>query len=81
MQRLESLALVVVLGRHAIDYPLGCGGTPVTEVVRGWRDHWPHHVPLPHPSPRNNRWLVRNPWFAVEVLPTLRQRVAKVLTR
>lgn len=81
MQRFESLALVVVLGRHAIDYHLGGRGTPVTEVVRGWRDYWPHYVPLPHPSPRNNRWLVRNPWFADEVLPALRRRVSEVLAR
>jgi uracil-DNA glycosylase len=36
-------------------------------------------LPLPHPSPRNNLWLRRNPWFEAEVLPALRQRVAEAL--
>jgi len=34
---------------------------------------------LPHPSPRNNLWLKRNPWFEEELLPILRKRVAEVL--
>jgi uracil-DNA glycosylase len=34
---------------------------------------------LPHPSPRNNLWLQRNPWFERELLPRLRERVAAVL--
>jgi uracil-DNA glycosylase len=36
-------------------------------------------VPLPHPSPRNNLWIKRNPWFAQELLPMLQARVAEVL--
>ncbi len=51
----------------------------MTAVVAGWREHWPAVVPLPHPSPRNNRWLRRNPWFEAELLPALRERVAAVL--
>ena len=38
-------------------------GASVTSVVQSWREHWPSVVPLPHPSPRNNLWLRRNPWF------------------
>jgi uracil-DNA glycosylase len=34
---------------------------------------------LPHPSPRNNMWLRRNPWFEEDLLPRLRARVAEVL--
>jgi uracil-DNA glycosylase len=30
---------------------------------------------MPHPSPRNQRWLRDHPWFADEVLPMLRARV------
>jgi uracil-DNA glycosylase len=36
-------------------------------------------MPLPHPSPRNNIWLKKNPWFQREVLPTLRKRVQLAL--
>ena len=34
---------------------------------------------LPHPSPRNNGWLKRHPWFESELLPLVRARVATVL--
>jgi uracil-DNA glycosylase len=36
-------------------------------------------LPLPHPSPRNNRWLKKNPWFDQSVLPYLRRRVKRLL--
>ena len=39
----------------------------------------PHTIALPHPSPRNNGWLQRNPWFEAEVLPQVRAHVADVL--
>jgi uracil-DNA glycosylase len=51
----------------------------VTETVRAWRTYWPKVIPLPHPSPRNNLWIRRNPWFEAELLPALRKRVAEVL--
>ena len=51
----------------------------MTETVAGWRDRLPGFLPLPHPSWRNTGWLKRNPWFADEVLPYLRLRVADML--
>ena len=36
-------------------------------------------MPLPHPSPRNNRWFKRCPWFEAELVPALQQRVREVL--
>lgn len=80
MQRFERLSLVIVLGSYAMDYHLGTGKTPLTRVVEAWREHWPQAFTLPHPSPRNNRWLVRNPWFQQDVLPALQARVQAVLT-
>ena len=35
--------------------------------------------PLPHPSPRNIAWFVRNPWFENEAIPALRARVRALL--
>lgn len=37
------------------------------------------YFPLPHPSPRNNIWLKKNPWFEAELLPDLQKKVATVL--
>lgn len=49
----------------------------LTDTVRAWRDHAPDTFPLPHPSWRNTGWLKKNPWFAAELLPALRERVTQ----
>ncbi len=79
MAHLEDLRLTLVIGQYAQAYHLPDAGGSVTSTVQAWRDHWPSVVPLPHPSPRNNIWLRRNPWFEAELLPMLSARVAKVL--
>ena len=80
LERLEKLQLTLVIGQYAQAYHLDAPKkSSLTEIVRAWREHWPNVVPLPHPSPRNNLWLRRNPWFETELLPMLRQRVAEVL--
>lgn len=71
--------LTLVLGAHAQRWHLPDGPSSVTELVRDWRSVWPSHLPLPHPSPRNNIWLKKNPWFEAEVIPVLRERVAELL--
>ena len=76
---LKRLELTLVIGRYAQRYHLPGAGSSVTEVVRSWRRHGPAVVPLPHPSPRNNRWFVENPWFEAELLPALQDRVAEAL--
>lgn len=77
LAQLRDLQLTVVIGRYALDYH--APGQSLTDRVRNWRAGWPTQVVLPHPSPRNNPWLKRNPWFEAEVLPSLRQRVGEVL--
>jgi uracil-DNA glycosylase len=79
LENLENLKLTVILGQYAQAYHFGKNSGSVTQLVRSWQDHWPDMIPLPHPSPRNNIWLRRNPWFEVELLPSLRDRVNEVL--
>lgn len=79
MARLDNLQLTLVLGQYAQAWHLASARLPLTQVVEDWRSYWPNAVPLPHPSPRNNLWLRRNPWFEAEVLPALKQRVADIL--
>ena len=81
LSRMKKLQLTLVIGQYAQVYHLPRGGSSLTEVVQGWREFWPHIVPLPHPSPRNNLWLKRNPWFEEELIPVLRERVLAVLHR
>ena len=77
---LENLQLTLVIGQYAQAYHLDTSKSTLTQNVQAWRDYAPDIVPLPHPSPRNNLWLRRNPWFETELLPALRQRVAEVLS-
>ncbi len=79
--QLRHLEVTLVLGQYAQAYHFGEASSSLTELVKSWRTYWPHMVPLPHPSPRNNLWLRRNPWFEVELLPSLRKRVSEVLAR
>ena len=79
LNELEDVQLTLVIGRYAQAYHLGASGASVTATVQRWRDVWPSVVPLPHPSPRNNVWLTKNPWFAETLLPALRDRIREVL--
>ncbi|TDQ84455.1 uracil-DNA glycosylase [Dongia mobilis] len=77
---LPNIGLTVALGRHAVNWHLPAAGPALrlAEVVAGWRSHLPALMPLPHPSPRNQIWLRRHPWFEQELVPALRQRVGEL---
>lgn len=79
LARLNSVKVTIVLGQYAQRYHFGSSAGSLTELVKSWRRYWPDKVPLPHPSPRNNRWLKNNPWFAEELIPALQQKVTEVL--
>lgn len=79
LANLPKLQLTIVLGQYAQAYHLKNGKLSVTEAVRAWKSCWPDQLPLPHPSPRNQMWVKKNPWFEKEVLPALRKRVREIL--
>lgn len=76
LSHLPAVTLTLAIGGAAMRWHLG--PYPVAALVRDWRRLLAEHrtFPLPHPSWRNTGWLHRNPWFAAEVLPTLRAEVA-----
>ncbi|WP_323750645.1 uracil-DNA glycosylase family protein [Marinobacter sp.] len=79
LARLKRVELTLVIGQYAQAWHLpDCRGS-VTENVRAWAQYWPSLVPMPHPSPRNNRWLRNNPWFEEDVLPALRAKIDQLL--
>ncbi|MFT7674738.1 MAG: uracil-DNA glycosylase [Gammaproteobacteria bacterium] len=79
LNSLKSIQLTLVVGQYARDYHLGKSSKTLTEVVKDWESYLPEYIPLPHPSPRNNRWLLRNQWFEHEIIPILRERIAAIL--
>ena len=76
---LPNIQLTLVLGQYAQAYHLGGPRKSVTVAVEAWSDSWPNQVPLPHPSPRNQGWFKRNPWFITDVLPRMRERIEHLL--
>ena len=73
---LPNIRLIVTVGQYAMRYHIGKNAKKtLTQTVQNWRDYWPHIIPLPHPSPRNNIWLARNPWFEQDVVPALQQAI------
>ncbi len=77
---LPRIELTLLVGQYAQAYYLGARRRPtLTETVHAWREYLPEFLPLPHPSPRNTRWLQVNPWFAREVLAELRARIPPLI--
>ena len=81
LNQLPNIELTLVIGQYAQAYHLDEGSETVTKLVQSWKDYWPEKIPLPHPSPRNNIWLRRNPWFEDDVLPSLQKQVRAVLNQ
>lgn len=79
LAQLEQLKLTLVIGQYAQAYHLKVNKENLTRTVEAWKSYGDALMPLPHPSPRNNIWLRRNPWFEEELIPVLRQRVARAL--
>lgn len=79
LQQLVNVKLILLVGQYAQQYYLADKPKTLTETVQQWRRFGPRYIPLPHPSPRNNIWLSRNPWFEDELLSDIRLRVANAL--
>lgn len=80
LAHLRKLELILLVGRYAQLYYLkeNCKPT-LSETVEAWREYLPRVLPLPHPSPRNQSWWLRRPWFEAELVPELQRRVARLL--
>jgi len=50
----------------------------LTQTVQHFEEYLPTFLPLPHPSPRNNIWMKKNPWFKKDLLPELKKIIRSV---
>lgn len=75
-ESLQAVELTILIGSYAQNHYLqDKKKRTLTETVRHFADYLPNYFVLPHPSPRNNIWQRKNPWFVEEVVPALRERV------
>ncbi|WP_200975410.1 uracil-DNA glycosylase family protein [Echinicola sp. 20G] len=80
LKLMPHLELTILVGNYAQAYYLkGNIRKTLTETVKNYESYLPTYWPLPHPSPRNNIWQAKNPWFAKEVLPGLKSRMEGIL--
>lgn len=77
---LKKRKLIILIGQYSQRYFLQEEmRNTLTETVRSWQDYLPDYFVLPHPSPRNNIWLKKNPWFEEDILPELKKVVKSIL--
>ncbi len=88
MQAMPQIETILAIGIYAQAWHRQRLGLPVpasggmTDLVRDWRTAFaatPKIIALPHPSWRNNAWLKKNLWFERDVLPRLRDEVARLV--
>ncbi|WP_247927321.1 uracil-DNA glycosylase family protein [Streptococcus constellatus] len=82
LELLPDLKLTILIGQYAQKYYLHQKGTvKLTDTVKHYQDYLPEYFPLVHPSPRNQIWLAKNPWFAEQVIPDLQANVQQIISR
>ena len=80
LRQLENVRLTILIGAYAQKYYLGDKFKKnLTETVRNYKAYLPKYFPLVHPSPLNNRWMAKNPFFKEEVLPKLKEIIREIL--
>ncbi len=80
LERMPDIQVSLLIGQYAQKHLLGARcKRNLTATVRAWAEYLPRYLPLPHPSPRNQRWFKNNPWFDSEVIPALREVLYRFL--
>lgn len=80
LEKLLQVELFLLVGSYAQNYYLGQQMQKnLTETVKHFQEYLPKYFPLVHPSPRNQLWLAKNPWFEEEVVPVLQAEIARIL--
>lgn len=80
LKEMPDVKLKILVGQYAHKYYLGNRRYhSLTETVRHYDEYLPEILPLVHPSPRNNIWHKKNPWFKKKIVPVLRGTVEKAL--
>jgi len=80
MAQMPDIKLTLVIGTYAINARYaGQAKMTLTQRVKSGTGRTGDLFPMPHPSPRNNRWLKANPWFEGEVIPLLQTRIRALM--
>lgn len=80
LELMPDLKLTILVGSYATKRYLKLkSSASLTQVVKDYHDYLPDFFPLVHPSPRNQIWMKKNPWFDQTVIPDLQELVAQIM--
>ena len=79
LENLPNIQLTLLIGQYAQKFYLSDNKNNVTETVKNYQKFLPHFIPLVHPSPRNQFWIERNPWFGEKIVPDLQKLVKRII--
>ena len=79
LENLPNIQLTLLIGQYAQKFYLSDNKNNVTETVKNYQKFLPYFIPLVHPSPRNQFWIERNPWFGEKVIPDLQKLVKRII--
>lgn len=79
LEKMQEVKLTLLVGNYAQKYYLKKKTKRnLTETVIHFEEYLPQYLPLPHPSPRNNIWMKKNPWFQKNLLPILEKKISQL---
>ncbi|MFD2096629.1 uracil-DNA glycosylase family protein [Corallincola platygyrae] len=82
LSHMTNIELTLLIGQYAQRYYLKSPFKTLTDNVRHWQQFTDDgQLPLPHPSPRNQLWLKKNPWFEQTLLPPLKSRIQAIIKK
>ena len=78
--KMRQIKLTLLIGQYSQGWFLNdAKKNTLTETVKSWEEYQPKYFVLPHPSPRNNIWLKKNPWFEKKLVPKLKKKIKGLL--
>ena len=81
LDKVSERRLTLLIGQYAQAWFLQSDKkVTLTETVKNWQDYQPNYFVLPHPSPRNNIWLKKNPWFEEKLVPKLKKMIKRLIS-
>lgn len=77
---MPNIQLKILIGQYSQAYYLPNRSKTLTETVKNFHRYTEMEIfPLPHPSPRNNIWKSKNPWFETDVVPALQKIIKNII--
>lgn len=77
---LPDIQLTILIGNYAQKYYLHQkSSVKLTDTVEHYKKYLPDYFPLVHPSPRNQIWISKHPWFEAQVVPDLKKIIQQII--